>query len=102
MTVHELYNQKKKEYEKYQIDKGIYESRLSEAEEKLDESIKNLEDILSKVDTDSIHKSLEEIVSKVRNANGEYTESFLREISKELESVGYAIEQQIRSVLEND
>lgn len=97
MTVHELYESKKKEYTKYQVDMGVYESRLNEALSNIAKSANELDKELEEFEQTPLTDNLNEVIALITNT---ISVDELNTVRGKLEKISAEVEYEIRRVLE--
>lgn len=99
MTIHELYNQKQQQFMQYQVDKGVYDAKLRDAQGELLKAARELQGSLELVDNPAIKSALVEVTNTITSENFEYSENNLLAVKSQIDTVANNLESEIRAVL---
>lgn len=100
MTVHELYQKRLREYENYRVEKGVYDSKVEDGRAALTNAVSELSDVIATIENVDLKQRLERVVNRLCVEQEQITGETLAEVESELNSISFALEQEIRSALQ--
>ena len=100
MNIHELYNLKQQQYTQYQIDKGVWDSKLQESQTKLLKSVQGLAEAIEQLDDFNIKSRASGIIKMLTDSKDNLTNEVLSKAKNDLEVLCSYVEQEIRKVLQ--
>lgn len=100
MTVHELYAEKQKKYQEYQVQRGIYERRLEDSLEKLMNTAVQLQSVSKNISDLGTRSCIESLVTSILEAKDSLSDpQVLSAITERLAGISATLENVIQEAL---